>query len=105
MSNINLADEAQVEKAGLQERELRKQELTDIQTVLSNASGRRFVWRVLEKCNSFASVFNPDSLHTMSYLSGQQDLGHFLMKEITIADENLLIKLMKLNRAKEENND
>lgn len=96
----NLADEAEVKKAEQKERDLRKQQLNDIRTVLSNASGRRFVWRLLERCRTFSTVFSPE-LSTMSYNSGQQDFGHFLMSEIVNADENLLLKLMKDNKRKE----
>jgi len=81
--------------------EARRRELTDIGTVLSNASGRRLIWRILEKCGTFASTFNKDS-QTMSYLAGQQDLGHFIMSEIVASDENLLLKLMKENKTKEK---
>jgi len=76
---------------------IRKQELNDIRTVLSNASGRRFIWRMMGRCGTFESIFN-DKSSTMAYLSGQQDLGHFLMAEIIEADENLLLKLMKENK-------
>lgn len=93
----NLADERQVKKAEMKEKDLRKQELNDLRTVLSNASGRRLLWKILTKCNSFNSIFNVDN-STMAYLSGQQDIGHFIMSEITAADENLLIKLMKDNK-------
>lgn len=93
----NLADERQVKKAEMKEKDLRKQELNDLRTVLSNASGRRLMWKILTKCNSFNSIFNVDN-STMAYLSGQQDIGHFIMSEITAADENLLIKLMKDNK-------
>ena len=103
--NRNLADEKQVKKAALKERDIRKQELNDIRTVLSNASGRRLMWRLLEHCNAFGSVFTKDNAH-MSYLSGRQDLGHFIMSEIVQADENLLLKLMKDNyKAKGEINE
>lgn len=93
----NLADEEIVKKLEMKEKDVRKQELNDIRTVLSNASGRRFLWRVLNRCNSFSTIFSAD-LSTMSYNSGQQDLGHYLMAEVTEADENLLFKLMKDNR-------
>lgn len=98
MSN-NISDPDKILKAERQEKDLRKQELNDIRTVLSNASGRRLVWRLLTQCNSFGSVFSKD-LSTMSYQSGQQDLGHFIMSEITQADENLLLRLMKDNKEK-----
>ncbi len=94
---MNLADKKQVKKAEKSERNLRRQQMNDVRTVLSNASGRRFMWRVLEKCQAFGSVFSKD-LSTMAYMSGQQDLGHFIISEVTEADENLFIKLMKDNR-------
>lgn len=96
----NLADPKQVKKAELKEKDLRKQQLNDIRTVLSSISGRRLFWRILEHCNTFNTVFN-EQHSTMSYLAGKQDLGHFIMSEITQADENLLLKLMKDNKGKE----
>jgi len=97
----NLANEREVKKAAQKEKDLRRQELNDIRTVLSNASGRRLMWRLLERCNTFNSVFSSE-LPRMSYQAGQQDLGHFLMAEIVSADENLLLKLMKDNHKKGE---
>ena len=94
---MDLSDPVLVERARRKEEDLQKQEMNDIRTVLSNASGRRFMWRVLEKCNTFNSVYSADN-SIMSYQSGQQDLGHFLMSEIVQADENLLLKLMKDNK-------
>ena len=73
---------------------LRRQEMNDLRTVLSNSSGLRFVWRLLQHCNTFNSIYDSDS-NLMSFRSGQQDIGHFLMSEIVAADENLLLKLMK----------
>lgn len=96
----SISDPVKVKKAEMKEKDLRQQELNDIRTVLSNASGRRFMWRLLSKCNSFSSVFSADN-SLMSYHSGQQDFGHFIMDEIVQADENLLMKLMKDNMKKE----
>lgn len=74
----------------------RSQELNDIKTVLSTISGRRFLWKIMSKARTFASVFSENS-NVMSYRSGKQDLGRFVMAEITEADENLLLKMMKEN--------
>lgn len=87
----------EVKKAEQRERDERKRQLDDIRTLLSSSSGRRFVWRILEKCNSFSSVFSNDASF-MAYNAGQQDLGHFLMAEITEANPSLLFKLMKEHR-------
>ena len=92
----NMTDPDSVELAKQKEELARKQELNDIRTVLSNASGQRLIWKLLDRCGAFRTVFNSDSLN-MSYLCGQQDLGHFLMAEIQQADGNLLYKLMKEN--------
>lgn len=99
----DLSDPIEVERANLKAKDLRKQQLNDIRTVLSNSSGRRLLWRLLGKCNTFGSVYSEKS-STMAYLSGQQDLGHFLMAEIVEADENLLLRMMKDNK-KGANND
>ena len=50
---VNMADERQVKKAERKEKDLRLQQLNDIRTVLSNASGRRLMWRLLERCKAF----------------------------------------------------
>ena len=76
---------------------IRRKELNDIRTVLSNASGRRLMWRLMGHCGTFQTIFNKES-SLMAYLSGQQDIGHFLMSEIAEADEGLLSKLMKENK-------
>lgn len=96
---MDLSNRDHVEDARRKEEDLHKQQMNDIRTVLSNASGRRLIWRLLEKCNTFNSAFSSE-LSTMSYSTGQQDLGHFIMAEIVNADENLLFKMMKDNMKK-----
>ncbi len=94
-------DEAEIQRdevERLAEEKRRAQELTDIKTVLGTKSGMRLMWRLLEHCDTFGSVFSPDSHASASYRAGKQDIGHFLMSEISEADENVLIKLMKINK-------
>lgn len=98
----NAADTKQVKKAEFKEKDLEKQRLNDIRTVLSNASGRRFIWKLMSKCNTFGSVYS-EQPSTMAYLSGQQDLGHYVMSSIIEADENLLLKIMKENQKDRSN--
>ena len=99
MSN-DISDPNKVKRAELKEKDKRKQELNDLRTVLSSVSGRRIMWRLLEECKTFNTVF-ADKHSVMSYMSGQQDLGHFIMSEIIAADPNLMIRLMKDNNKKE----
>lgn len=98
---VDITNEELVKKLEQKEKDLRRQQLNDIRTVLSNSSGRRLMWRMLERCNTFGSVYSQDNFK-MYYQSGIQDLGHFLMAEIIEADENLLFRMMKDNKTKEE---
>ena len=97
---MNINDKKVVKKLEQKSKDIRMQQLNDLRTVLSNNSGMRVVWRLLEACNTFGSTYNENPTHA-AYKSGKQDLGHFIMSEITEADENLLFKMMKMNMKKE----
>lgn len=94
---MDISEKTTVKKMELREKDLRKQELNDIRTVLSNSSGRRLLWRLLENCKTFNTIFSEDTSR-LYYRAGKQDIGHFLMAEIAEADTNLLFKLMKENK-------
>jgi hypothetical protein len=96
----SITDPEMIKKAEQKDRDERKQELNDLRTVLGTISGRRLMWRILIKCNTFATIFNKD-ISLMSYLAGKQDLGHFLMQEISESDNNLMLKLMRENQGEE----
>lgn len=95
----NAASEKQIKKAEVKGKDKRRRELSDIRSVLSSAPGRRLLWRFMEKCGTFQSIWEGSA--KIHYNAGQQDLGHFIMAEIVEADENLLFKMMK--EAKGEN--
>jgi len=78
----------------------RDSELSHLRTVLSNEAGLRTIWRIMEQCGTFESVFRQD-INRMAYYSGKQDLGHWLQAEVLEADPNLYIKMMKMNNDKE----
>ena len=98
----DLTDKKDIEEQEIKAKIIRDRELNDIRAVLSTNAGRRFVWKLLERCKAFGSIYDSDSKF-MAYLSGQQDLGHYIMAEITETDENLLFKLMKENKKGERN--
>jgi len=97
----NAAEKKKVEEQKRRANEERRKELNDIKTVVSSVSGRRLLWRVMEKCNTFSSIWEPSA--KIHYNSGQQDIGHFILAEITNADENLLFKMMKESKEGENN--
>lgn len=97
---VDISKAEDVKRLDQRAKDIRKQELNDIKTVLSNASGRRLLWRLMSHCKTFSSIYS-EVPQRMSYQSGKQDVGHYIMSEIAEADENLLFKLMKDNKAKE----
>lgn len=99
----NLADAKDIQDAENKEQALRLQQMNDIKTVLDSISGRRLMWRILEKCKTFNSVYDSDGL-LMANKAGKQDIGHFLMAEIVEADENLLLRLMKNKKGRDYGN-
>lgn len=101
MAQINVADPAQVKNAEKKILSQRDQELNDLKSVLNLPYGRRFIWRLLSTCKTFASVWHPSAL--IHYQAGQQDIGHFLMSEIAEADQELLFLMMKENQKKRGN--
>lgn len=98
---MDISDKKIVKKLERKEKDVRLQELNDVRTVLSNASGMRFMWRLLEQCNVFGELYSKDTSR-LYYRTGKRDCGLFIMSEITEADENLLLKLMKNNRRKKD---
>lgn len=90
----NAADATQVKKARKTQRHLRAQELEDLRAVLGTLAGRRLVWRLLKRCGTFMSTIGTTDAMT-NYNAGRQDLGHFLLAEITAAQPDMLPQLMQ----------
>lgn len=97
----NAADEAQVKKAKIQEEDIRLEELNDLRVVLSMKEGRRFLWRLLTHCKVFESIWEPSA--KIHYLAGSQDIGHFIMAEISDAGQDYLFKMMEEAKKEKEN--
>ena len=89
----NAADKKQVKEGGRKERDKRKDELADLKAVLDTDPGRRVMWRLMEQCKVFGSIW--ESSAKIHYNAGQQDLGHYLMGEVVAADEDALFKMMQ----------
>ena len=98
--NRNAANPQAVHSHAELEKRGRQQELTDLRSVLKTAEGRRFVWRIMGHCKVFGSIWNQSAM--IHYLAGKQDVGHFLLSEVTAADEDSLFLMMKESRAEKE---
>lgn len=84
----NAADKEQVDKAKKQNKYNRDTELDDIRVVMGTVNGRRFIWRLLNHCSAYSTIFSPTAM-VMAYQSGKQDVGHYLQAEIGLASRKL----------------
>jgi hypothetical protein len=98
----NAADPQQVKEGGTRAQILRRRELDDVRFLLANPSGRRFIWRLLEHCSVFKTIWHPSAL--IHHNSGKQDVGHFIMGEVTEADAEAFIQMMVEAKQTENNN-
>lgn len=96
----NAASEKQVKKASERENKILNNESNDLRSILSTLEGRRVLWRILSECKTFGTIWHPSA--AIHYNSGKQDLGHWLMGEITEAGEDYLFNMMKENYKKGE---
>lgn len=92
----NAADESQVKKSKRVERSERDKELDDLRFVLSSPQGRRFMWRLLEKCNIFADVVTVDEAETNRFL-GSRRIGLYVLSEVNIAKPYRWIQMQQEN--------
>ena len=73
-------------------------EVNDLLAVLDIPQGRRVLWRILEECKTFGSIYETSA--RIHYNAGQQDIGHMIMAKITEADEEALFTMMRENQNK-----
>lgn len=90
---INAADPRQVEALRNVERRDERAKLRAWRVVLSSAEGRLLFWELLEHCSVFASVY--DSSSKIYANAARQDVGHYIMSRIGLADESKLFQMMK----------
>lgn len=89
----NAANEDQVKAANAKARNREEQARDDLRALLALPAGRRFIWRLLEHCKVFESIWDPSS--RIHHNSGKQDVGHFVMAQVVAAEEMALIQMMK----------
>jgi hypothetical protein len=89
----NAADPGQVREATKKEKLTRASELDDLFELLKDPRFRRFAWRMLTYCRVYESIFEQSS--KIYHNSGRQDVGHFLVAEITQADEEAYFTMLR----------
>ena len=92
----NAADPVQVKKSKKKSGLDRKQELLDLEYLLSLPEGRRVFWRLLGKAGMFRSIWEPSA--KIHYNSGKQDYGFWLFGEIEQASQDFMLAMMRENK-------
>lgn len=98
----NAADAGQVKEARRKEKEQRRNELKDLVHLLKDPVFRRFAWRMLGFCKLNQTVFTTTDPVQLGYNSGKQDVGHFLLSEITTAQPESFLQMMQENHRGED---
>ena len=91
---FNAADPDQVDAARRTERMKREQEAADIKALLADPAGRRVLWRLLDHCGVFRSSFTGHGARD-AFNEGTRNVGLFLMAEITGADPDAFVTMLK----------
>lgn len=89
----NAGDPEQVKNAEVKIEQRERQDMFDVQWLLSDVRGRRFLWKYLEKCKPFATGFIPDPLE-LQFKMGQRNIGSDILNDIMGADSTALAKMM-----------
>ena len=66
----------------MNEKQLKKRQICDLQTVLKTVQGRRTLWRLLQAARVEQHAFVPGDPHATAFHCGQQSIGLFLLREI-----------------------
>lgn len=79
------------------QRAARETEKEDIKLLMSEAWGRRLVWRMLDRAGVYRTTFRTSS--EMGFLEGMRNMGLMLVTDIHEVCPDLYVKM--LNEAKE----
>ncbi len=74
---------------------IRDKEINDIRWVLSDARGRRFLWRLLSIAGVFRTPYVPKDTNETFKLIGYKEIGLLLVDEITQADTDALLQMQR----------
>jgi hypothetical protein len=91
----NAADPKQVKAGARAEKRAREIELDDLRVLLASPAGRRFLWRVLGYCKFASDIWDGSS--RIHFNAGVQNVGHWMLAEITAADEEAFFLMMREN--------
>lgn len=87
----------QVRERREKEKFQRETELKDLQNLLSQPAGRRFIWRTLEFCGVYRQSATQSGSWTY-FNEGQRSVGNMVLADIMEANADAYILMMKENK-------
>lgn len=88
----NAADEKEINKARRRAEQIRNRELKDIEVLLAQPEGRRFIARMLTLARMFHESFTGNS--TTFYYEGKRSIGVALAKDVAQVDRAAFAELL-----------
>jgi len=98
----NAADEDQIKDQSQKQKFRREREVNDIRSMLGTTEGRRFLWRLMEKCGVYRESFTGSS--ETFFLEGKRSIGLFVIAEIMDAEPEAYLLMIKENRKGDDDN-
>lgn len=89
----NAANKAAADKAAVLDKFASKQADDDFLWLMSQQSGRRFVWGLLSRCNLFSTSFNTHG-GLMTLAEGKKQIGYQYLEKINQLCPDLYVVMM-----------
>ena len=89
---LNVGSSTQVRRRARSEKQVREDQLTELQTILANPGARRFLWRLMTECKLLDPI-------TDSIDEGKRRIGLWTFREIEAADPEAFALMQKEARA------
>src|SRR5438045_9784787 len=93
----NTESAKQLKRTAKHERERLEQDKIDIHGLLGDPRFRRFAWRILDRSNMFASIWDSNGSR-LNYNSGAQDIGHWLWELLEDARPDVMLDILAERR-------
>ena len=98
MSNrrVDTSTREGVRVQGEQAKFVRDGEVLDIKHIMSDVSGRRFVWRLLSRCGVYRLSYTGNS--DTYFREGERNIGLWLLAELARVDQGLFLQMQQENQ-------
>ena len=73
----------------------------DLRTILKTKWGRRFVWRLLSRCNIFSQSFVMGDPMATAFNEGRRSIGNTLLQQVTAINPESYLQMVKAARKEE----